>query len=119
MRAVTTCSHGTRCGQARVRGCNLTSARERWEDHSGRSREPSSAEPDERCRVQTFEAEAQRRGVRSDAQEWLHTHGTAEFTTMPESATTSQSSRALEVTASTRAERGGVRRWDWCFPDHE
>ena len=53
-----------------------TSARERWEDHSGRSREPSSAEADERCRVQTFEAEAQRRGVPGDAQEWPHTrHG--------------------------------------------
>ena len=52
-----------------------TSARQRWEDHSGRSREPSSAEPDERCRVQTFEAGAQRRGV-PGAQEWQNTrHG--------------------------------------------
>ena len=53
-----------------------TSARERWEDHSGRSREPSSVEPDERCRVQNFQAEAQRRGVPGDAQEWpLTRHG--------------------------------------------
>ena len=36
-------------------------------------RKPSSAEPDERCRVWTFEAEAQRRGVPDDAQEWPHT----------------------------------------------
>ena len=47
-----------------------------------------------------------------------HTRGMAEFTTMPKSATTSQSSRALEVTASIRAERGGVRRWGWGLPDH-
>ena len=50
-----------------------TSARERWEDYSGRSREPSSAA---RRKVQTFEAEAQRRGVPGNAQEWQHTrHG--------------------------------------------
>ena len=52
------------------------SARERREDHSGRSREPSSAEPDESWRVQTFEAKSQRRGVPGDAQERSHTrHG--------------------------------------------
>ena len=38
-----------------------------------------------------------------------HAHGTAECTTMPRSASTTQSSRALEDT-STRAGRGGVRR---------
>ena len=38
---------------------------------------------------------------------------------MQRSATTSQSSQALEETASTRAEHGGVRRRGWGLPDHE
>ena len=74
--------HRARRGRAFLRvalgsPADHTSARDRWEDRSGRSREPSSAEPDERCRVQTFEAEAQRRDVPRDAQEWPHTrhHG--------------------------------------------
>ena len=37
---------------------------------------PSRAKPDERRSVQTFEAQAQRRGVPDDAREWQHTrHG--------------------------------------------
>ena len=35
---------------------------------------PSRAKPDERRSVQTFEAQAQRRGVPGDAREWHHTH---------------------------------------------
>ena len=37
---------------------------------------------------------------------------------MPRSATTNQRNHALEETASSRAERGGVRRWGWGLPDH-
>ena len=47
-----------------------------------------------------------------------HTRGTADSTTMPKSATTNQRNHALEETASSRAERGGVRRWGWGLPDH-
>ena len=48
-----------------------------------------------------------------------HTRGTADFTTMLRNATTNQSNQALEETACTRAERGGVRRWGWGLADHE
>ena len=47
-----------------------------------------------------------------------HTRGPAEFTTMPRSATTNQRNHALEETASSRAERGGVRRWGWGLADN-
>ena len=82
---------------------------------SGRSREPSSAEPDERCRVQTFEAEAQRRGVPGNAQEWSRTrHGgvhdhTEKWNDEPEQPSYGRNS------LYTRRARRGETRWGWGF----
>ena len=61
---------------------------------------PNRAKPDERRSVQTFEAQAQRRGVPGDAREW-------------------QSNQALETTPSTHAACGEEgSEWFWVTPDH-
>ena len=74
---------------------------------------PNRAKPDERRSVQTFEAQAQRRGVPGDAREWQHTRqgGVHDHA---ESETTIQSNRAVETTPSTRAACGGQGS-EWCW----
>ena len=95
------------------------------EDHSymaTREERTRSEKNFEQCRARRKVQSADLRGRgsatrRSRRRTRVATHA-ARFTTMPRSATTNQRNHALEETASSRAERGGVRGWGWGLPDH-
>ena len=62
---------------------------------------PNRAESDERRSVQTFETQAQQRGVPGDGQNSYTTRSTAESTTMP------RRTKLWETTLYTNVQRGG------------
>ena len=75
---------------------------------------PSRAKPDERRSVQTFEAQAQRRGVPGDAREWQHTrHGGVHDHAKSET-TELWRQRPLH----TQPCEGEGSEWFWVTPDH-
>ena len=70
---------------------------------------PNRAESNERRNVQTFETQAQQRGVPGDVQNSYTTRSTAESTTMPQ---------ALETAPSTQTCKEEGSEWFWVTPNH-